>query len=66
MVIPLFGSCSCTHFVRFTILVEHVPSAAPRLDSLYAAYRAGRHELSRNETEQVGFRLAARFEHERV
>jgi hypothetical protein len=48
------------------ITVEHLPSSAPRLDSLYAAYRAGRHELSRNETEQVGFRLAARFEHPRV
>lgn len=48
------------------ITVEHLPSAAARLDSLYAAYRAGRHELGRNETEQLGFRLAARFEHDRV
>lgn len=48
------------------IAVEHEPAAAPRLDSLYRAYRAGRHELSRNETEQLGFRLAARFEHPRV
>jgi hypothetical protein len=48
------------------ITVEHLPTSAARLDSLYAAYRAGQHELSRNETEQLGFRLAARFEHPRV
>lgn len=45
------------------IAVEHDPSSAARLDSLYREYRAGRHELSRNETEQLGFRLAARFGH---
>jgi hypothetical protein len=48
------------------IAVEHVPAAAARLDSLYRAYRAGRHELSRDETEQLGFRLAAMLQHERV
>jgi hypothetical protein len=48
------------------ITVEEMPAAAPRLDSLYAAYRAGGHELSRNETEQLGFRLAARLGHPRV
>ena len=48
------------------ITVEHLPAAAPRLDSLYAAYRAGRHELSRDETEQLGFRLAARLGHARL
>ena len=48
------------------IAVEHLPSSAARLDSLYGAFRAGRHELSRNETEQLGFRLAAQFEHKRV
>jgi hypothetical protein len=55
--------------VRFRptkIAVEHVPASAPRLDSLYHAYRSGRHELSRNETEQLGFRLAAMLEHPRV
>ncbi|MEX2531072.1 MAG: DUF5694 domain-containing protein [Gemmatimonadota bacterium] len=48
------------------ITVEQLPASAARLDSLYAAYRSGEHELSRNETEQLGFRLAARFEHVRV
>ena len=48
------------------VTVEHLPASAARLDSLYAAYRAGRHALSRDETEQLGFRLAARFEHPRL
>jgi hypothetical protein len=48
------------------IAVEVVPSAAQRLDSLYAAYQLGQHELSRSESEQLGFRLAARLGHPRV
>jgi hypothetical protein len=48
------------------VVVEHLPSDGPRLDSLYRAYRAGEHALSRNETQQLGFRLAARFDLERV
>lgn len=48
------------------IAVEHEPALAPRLDSLYHAYRSRQHELSRNETEQLGFRLGAMFEHPRV
>ncbi|GBD32476.1 hypothetical protein HRbin33_01441 [bacterium HR33] len=55
--------------VRFAptkIAVEAVPASGPRLDSLYRAYRSGDHELSRNEIEQLGFRLAATLEHPRV
>ncbi|MEJ2547621.1 MAG: DUF5694 domain-containing protein [Gemmatimonadota bacterium] len=48
------------------IAVEVVPAAARRMDSLYSAYRLGRHELSRSETEQLGFRLAARLGHARL
>lgn len=48
------------------IAVEQTAAAAPWLDSVYAAYRAGRHTLTRNETEQIGFRLAARLGLERV
>ena len=48
------------------IAVESQPEAAPRLDSLYRAYRAGQYELSRDERDQLGFRLAARFEHPRL
>ena len=48
------------------IAVERPPASAPRLDSLYAAYRAGGHELTRDETQQLGFRLAAWLDHPRV
>lgn len=48
------------------VAVEHVPAFAPRLDSLYSAYLGGRHTLQRNESEQLGFRLAERFNHARV
>lgn len=48
------------------IAVEHRPASAARLDSLYRAYVAGSHDLARDETEQLGFRLAARLGHGRV
>ena len=48
------------------VAVEARPERAARLDSLYAAYRAGSHALTRDETQQLGFRLAARFDHPRV
>lgn len=53
-------------FQPTTIAVEHTADASGWLDTAYAAYRAGRHPLSRNETEQVGFRLAARVGLERL
>lgn len=57
---------SLARFRPTRIDVEQVPATAPQLDSLYDAYRSGAHELSRNETQQLGFRLAARFEHPRL
>jgi hypothetical protein len=48
------------------IAVEDKPADAPGLDRRYRAYRAGAHVLSRDETEQLGFRLAAMMEHPRV
>lgn len=48
------------------IAVEVEPSSAARLDSLYRSYRQGEHALSRGETQQLGFRLAAMFEHPRL
>lgn len=45
------------------IAVEHVPAVAGRLDSLYHAYVAGSHTLARDETQQLGFRLAAMLGH---
>ncbi len=48
------------------IAVEAPLSYATTLDSVYRAYRAGAHTLTRNESQQLGFRLAARFDHARV
>jgi len=48
------------------IAVERTADAAPRLDSVYAAYRAGDHPLTRNEIQQIGFRLAAMLGLERL
>lgn len=48
------------------VAVEALPSTSSRLDSLYGAYRIERHDLSRDETEQLGFRLAAMYDHSRV
>ena len=57
---------SLARFRPTKVAVEREPDGAPRLDSLYRAYRAGEHELARSESQQLGFRLAARFEHPRV
>lgn len=48
------------------IAIEDVPSSATRIDSLYQAYLSGRHALGRDESEQLGFRLAAMFAHPRL
>jgi hypothetical protein len=49
------------------IAVEVRVDRAPRLDSLYQAYRAGRHTLTKkSEVQQLGFRLAERFGHGRM
>jgi len=37
-----------------------------RVAKRYAEYAAGQHELTRNETEQLGFRLARRLGHETI
>lgn len=57
---------SLLNFRPTTIAVEWDRREAAQLDSLYQAYRAGRHKLSPNEIEQIGFRLAAQSKHERV
>ena len=48
------------------IAVEVRADRARQLDSLYGAYRAGRHTRSRSEVQQLGFRLAERFGHPRL
>ena len=48
------------------VAIERRPESSSTLDSLYGAYRAGQHELSRSESQQLGFRLADSFDHERL
>lgn len=40
------------------IAIEHPREEQSKIDSQYAAYRAGQYELSRDEQDQIGFRLA--------
>ncbi len=48
------------------IAIEAPYDQAESLNKLYAAYRADRHELTRNEIQQLGFRLAAQLNHEQI
>jgi hypothetical protein len=48
------------------VAVEEARSNAAQLDSLFEAYRAGRHALAPGEDQQLGFRVAAQLDHDRV
>lgn len=48
------------------VAVEWTREEAARLDSLYSAWREGAHELTINERQQLGFRIAGRLGHERI
>ena len=45
-------------FAPTIIAIEAGTGSQPRYDSLYQAYLNGRHELRRDEREQIGFRVA--------
>ena len=49
-------------FVPTKIAIEVNPASQERIDSLYKAYRLGKHSLGRSEIEQLGFRLANELE----
>ncbi len=53
-------------FAPTHVAIEAVPERQVEFDQAYAAYCAGTRELSRNEREQIGFRLARLMGHERV
>lgn len=55
-----------TSFRPTKVAVEWTREAAERLDSLYSAWREGRHELTINERQQLGFRVAGRMDHGRI
>lgn len=47
------------------VLIEY-PFGRTRIDSVYQTYRNGKHTLSINEIQQVGFRLANQLGHEHI
>ena len=53
-------------FAPTKIAVEKVPSEADSINARYRRYREGSYELSRNEVDQLGLRLARRLNHERL
>jgi hypothetical protein len=57
---------SLARFNPSKIVLEYQPKEQSHFDSLYQAYRKGRHKLSVNERQQLGFRLAGQLNHERV
>lgn len=48
------------------VAIERELKDSTTVDSLYRAYRSGRHDLNVSETQQLGFRLAKRRGHEEV
>lgn len=48
------------------IAIEANPASQKKIDSLYKAYRFGKHSLGRNEIEQLGFRLASELKIEKL
>jgi hypothetical protein len=57
---------SLAHFRSTKVAIERVVEDTARIDSLYQAYRAGRHELGVSEAFQLGFRVAKRRGHDQV
>ena len=48
------------------VLVEYPAAKSTKLDSIYHSYLKGKHELTINEIEQVGFRLAQQLKHSKI
>lgn len=57
---------SLARFNPNKIVLEYLPEEQSHFDSLYQAYRNGKHELTVNERQQIGFRLADRLNHHSV
>jgi len=53
-------------FMPNRIVIEAQPASQKRIDSLYEAYRLGKHSLGRNEIEQLGFRMAKELKIEKL
>lgn len=57
---------SLSEFQPTKIALEAKPDYKPEIDSMYSAYVINNHSLSRNERQQLGFKLAGKMNHEQV
>jgi len=57
---------SIAEFEPTKITLEASYKDSAKFDSLYQQFRAGKHQLTSNERQQLGFRLADQFDHETV
>ncbi|MCB6981849.1 DUF5694 domain-containing protein, partial [Bacteroides uniformis] len=51
----------CSKLANFkpdAIVIEHPLGGQQKVDSLFKAYLAGNHKLSKSEVQQLGFRIA--------
>ncbi|MDR9363889.1 MAG: DUF5694 domain-containing protein [Balneolaceae bacterium] len=55
-----------SEFQPTKIALEARPDYKAKLDSMYNAYITGEHSLSRNERQQLGFKLAGKMNHDQV
>jgi hypothetical protein len=59
-------AAALSRFAPTKVAVEYPADCARNLDAAYAAWRDGGRELNRSEVEQLGFRVAARGNHDAV
>lgn len=57
---------SLAQFNPTKVAIEARKSFAAEVDSMYQQYRQNNHELTRNERQQLGFRLGKRFDHSQL
>ncbi|MDZ7690173.1 MAG: DUF5694 domain-containing protein [Balneolaceae bacterium] len=57
---------SLSTFEPTKVAIEARESFEADVDSMYQRYRKGNHELTRNERQQLGFRLGKRFNHSQL
>lgn len=55
-----------SEFQPTKIALEARPDFKAEIDSMYKSYIAGEHSLSRNERQQLGFKLAGKMNHDQV
>jgi len=57
---------SIARFNPTKVAVEARTTKDEEINELYSQYTQGKHQLTRNEVQQFGFRIASRLEHQRI